>query len=246
MDVDDSHENARDALGHAAGAAPAVAAVRFRIGGWLRFLSHAETLRVFERACARAAIPVRYTQGFNPHPKLSLPLPRAVGVESDEELLVLRLSDERAEDADPTQRLSTETRIKEALGGALPAGIELMDVRLVERGVSFRPRSARYVFTFGPDRKAQLAEPLKERAATVLASERLVVERRSPEDRRGRPIDVRPFLLSIQLRHDRVEVMCGISGAGSVRVEEIMKLLGLETEDLSSPIRRSAVEWEAA
>jgi hypothetical protein len=69
-------------------------AVRFRIGGALRFLSHAETSRVFQRACARAGIPVKYSAGFNPHPKLSLPLPRSVGVESDDELLVVRLSDE--------------------------------------------------------------------------------------------------------------------------------------------------------
>ncbi len=71
------------------------AAIRFRIGGALRFLSHAETARLWQRACTRAALPVRYSQGFNPHPRMSLPLPRPVGVAADEELLVVKLCDER-------------------------------------------------------------------------------------------------------------------------------------------------------
>jgi hypothetical protein len=64
--------------------------VKFKIGGSLRFLSHAETLRVLQRACVRAGINLQYSRGFNPRPKMSLPLPRPVGVESDDELLTLR------------------------------------------------------------------------------------------------------------------------------------------------------------
>ena len=66
--------------------------VKFRIWGNLRFLSHAETMSVFQRACVRAGIPVRHSEGFNPRPRMSLPLPRSVGVESDDELLVLVVS----------------------------------------------------------------------------------------------------------------------------------------------------------
>ncbi|MBW7991664.1 MAG: DUF2344 domain-containing protein, partial [Planctomycetes bacterium] len=54
--------------------------IKFRIGGPLRFISHAQTLSVFQRACVRAGIEIRYSQGFNPRPRLSLPLPRPVGV----------------------------------------------------------------------------------------------------------------------------------------------------------------------
>ena len=65
--------------------------MKFRIGRSLRFLSHAETLSLFQRACVRAGIDLCYSQGFNPRPKLSLPLPRPVGVESDDELLAVRV-----------------------------------------------------------------------------------------------------------------------------------------------------------
>ena len=65
--------------------------IKFKIGGNLRFLSHAQTLMVFRRACIRAGIKIQYSQGFNPRPRLSLPLPRPVGVASDDELLCLRV-----------------------------------------------------------------------------------------------------------------------------------------------------------
>ena len=66
--------------------------IKFKLSGSLRFLSHAEMLKVFQRACVRAGIKIQYSQGFNPRPKLSLPLPRSVGVETDEDLLCLRVA----------------------------------------------------------------------------------------------------------------------------------------------------------
>ena len=59
----------------------------------MRFLSHAETMRLFQRACVRAGVKVAYSQGYNPHQRMSLVLPRSVGVESDDELLCLWLAE---------------------------------------------------------------------------------------------------------------------------------------------------------
>ncbi|MHC4625895.1 MAG: DUF2344 domain-containing protein, partial [Planctomycetota bacterium] len=43
--------------------------IKFRVRDTLRFLSHAETLRVFQRACVRGHIKILYSQGFNPRPR---------------------------------------------------------------------------------------------------------------------------------------------------------------------------------
>jgi radical SAM-linked protein len=211
--------------------------VRFRIGGALRFLSHAETLRVFQRACVRADIPVKYSAGFNPHPKLSLPLPRSVGVESDDEMLVVRLSDEPRE-ADGTY----EARMRQVLQEVLPAGIDVAGAELVGSG-SFHARSADYLFCLRADRAADLADRLQQRAQAILASESWIVERQLPGDSKARRIDVRPFLESIRPVERGVMVRCNVTAAGSIRMEEILQLLELETEDLAAPIRRTAVEW---
>jgi radical SAM-linked protein len=223
----------------AAGPATGVQAsvIRFRIGGSLRFLSHAETLRVFQRACARAGIPVKYSEGFNPHPRLSLPLPRSVGVESDDEMLVFRLESEPQEAEE-----AYAARMRQSLQEVLPAGIEIIGVELVGSG-SFHARSVDCVFRFHPERAAELAERLRERIQVILASESWIVSRKLPGDRKVRRIDVRPFLAAIQPVEQGVRVRCNVTAAGSIRIEEILQLLELKAEDLAAPVRRTAVEW---
>jgi len=227
-------------------ATAAQAAVWFRIGGLLRFLSHAETLRVCARACARAGVPVKHTTGFNPHPRLSLPLPRSVGVESDDELLVLWLSAER--DGLDLSGLSHEESaawIGEALRGVLPAGIEVLRVKVSGTAVSFQPRAASYEFRYGSSRSADFLETLERRVRDLLESTSLTVERKLPGERRARRIDVRPFIESIRPASGGLVVRCNVTGAGSIRIGEILQLLELKTEDLAAPIRRTEVQWAA-
>jgi radical SAM-linked protein len=116
-------------------------AIKFKIGGNLRFLSHAETLSLFQHAFVRAGIPVRYSQGFNPRPKLSLPLPRPVGVASDDELLCFRLT----VDSDEQQALNQESRIKSQLSARLPEGCDVISVKVIENNNSIQPRSVTYL-----------------------------------------------------------------------------------------------------
>ena len=65
---------------------------KFQIDGILRFLSHSQTLSMFQRAVIRADINPQYSQGFNPRPRISLPLPRPLGIESDDEVMVMPIS----------------------------------------------------------------------------------------------------------------------------------------------------------
>jgi len=225
----------------------ATAVVRFGIGGLLRFLSHAETLRLFERACARAGVPVKYTQGFNPHPKLSLPLPRPVGVASDDELLVLRLYKAEGfplEGGQEAARLRWQDRARDRLAAALPADIVVSSVTLEDSKASFGPESVQYVLALRQIGASETALGLKAKAADLLASERLVLDRKSPKRGGSRCVDVRPFLKSIRFEEARAVVECGVSNAGSIRVGEIMGLLNVEATDLAAPIRRRNTIWK--
>lgn len=65
--------------------------IKFRKAGRLQYISHLDLQRSAERIIARAGLPVWYTQGFNPHMKLNFAVPLPVGVESECELLDLRL-----------------------------------------------------------------------------------------------------------------------------------------------------------
>jgi radical SAM-linked protein len=204
---------------------------RFKIGGSLRFLSHAEMLRVFQRACVRASIRVQYSEGFNPRPKLSLPLPRPVGVESDDELLCLRVSGE-----------VDEARIKSELTAQLPEGCELLSVNIAKSGISFQPCSATYILPIYPK---YLNEKLQTTVERLMASENLHVRRRmDAKGLRTKNVDVRVFLKSIKLDNRDIMVEHRISLAGSIRMDEILELLELDEGKLSGPIRRTNVQWK--
>jgi len=220
----------------------AQAAIRFRVAGAMRFLSHAETARVFQRACARAGLPVRYSQGFNPHPRMSLPLPRPVGVESDDELLVIRL-EEDPENVSQESRTERQANWKRALAAQLPEGVEVLAVGLAPVQASWQPRSAEYVLPLRVE-QAGLEERVKRRMTEVMASDRCVVERVSAEGRAAKSVDVRPFLDALRWEEGNLIVQQRTGPAGSIRVEEIRQLLGLHPQDLAGPVRRTRVIWE--
>jgi radical SAM-linked protein len=61
--------------------------VRFSRGEELKFISHLDIIRLWLRAMRRAGIPLEYTEGFSPHPRISLAVPLSVGVTADNELM---------------------------------------------------------------------------------------------------------------------------------------------------------------
>jgi radical SAM-linked protein len=70
--------------------------IRFRKSGDLRLISHHDLLRFFERAVRRAQLPIRWTQGFNPHPRLVFALPLSLGITGSQEVVELEMQDEIA------------------------------------------------------------------------------------------------------------------------------------------------------
>ncbi len=208
------------------------------MAGNLRFLSHAETLNFLQRACVRADIGIQYSQGFNPRPKMSLPLPRPVGVESDDELLCLRV----AVDPDELRITNPESRIKDELSAQLPEGCELLSVSVSRAGRSFQPSSATYMLAV----KAEyLNDKLKATIERLLASENINIQRRTgAEHSKIKNLDVRVFLKSIKLDDRGIIVEYNISSAGSIRIDEILRLLELDEGKLASPVRRTNVQWQ--
>jgi len=211
--------------------------IKFKIGGNLRFLSHAETVKVFQRACVRAGIKIQYSRGFNPRPKLSLPLPRSVAVESDDDLLCLRVNRDLGEPCSTDY----ESRIKTMLSSQLPEDLEFVSVSIAKANEAFRPYLATYVLKVKPD---YLNEKLRTRIKDVLASECIILKRTIyTKKSKFKDLDVRGFLKNIELDDGVIVVECRISSAGSIRVDEILKLLRLDEEKLAAPIRRTNVQW---
>ena len=99
--------------------------LRFKKTGRAIYISHLDLMQTMQRAFSRAGYELRYSEGFNPHPQISILLPLSVGAASHCELMDLRLKTE----ADLAE-------LPAKLTAALPEGIEALECYESQRKVA--------------------------------------------------------------------------------------------------------------
>jgi radical SAM-linked protein len=97
--------------------------IRYAKRGRLRFTSHRDFGRAFERAVRRAGLPIAYSSGFSPHPRISYANASPTGAASEAEYLEIGVT--RQCDAD---------EVRAALDIALPPGLDILDVVIAGSG----------------------------------------------------------------------------------------------------------------
>jgi radical SAM-linked protein len=159
--------------------------IRFSKLGKLRFTSHRDVARMWERALRRATLPVAYTEGFSPHPKLSFGLALSTGHESLGEYL----------DIDMAEPVDVE-EIPARLDPCLPIGLDVQVAAEIESGTP----SLQQVVTSCTWRIEVVGLghiELAERVQACLGADSLVVTR----ERKGHKVtdDLRPAILSLEI-----------------------------------------------
>jgi len=144
--------------------------LRFSKRGKVRFISHRDVARAFERAFRIEQLPLAFTEGFSPRPKVSFGLALSVGHESDAEYLDVELTDP----VDPNL-------LPERLSAALPEGMEVTGaVRLTDRALALQESvtEIRFRMTVADRLGEMVPEALLRRVTEqALASEALFVTR---------------------------------------------------------------------
>lgn len=197
--------------------APPVQRLRIRYAkrGRLRFTSHRDFSRAFERAVFRARIPMAYSSGFNPHPRISYAGAAPTGSASEAEYVEIALR----EVVDPAA-------VHELLSEALPTGLDVLTVVESPGGsLADRLEASRWLI----DLAAPLAEA-EAAVATFLSSDEVLVERMTKKGLRS--FDCRAAVvrlsaeegergtrLDLVLRHGVPsvrpdDVLTGLAGAG--------------------------------
>jgi len=160
--------------------------LRFTKLGKIRFTSHRDVARLFERALRKAAIDVAYTEGFSPRPKIAFGLALSTGHESLAEYLDVAL---QRDDVDVTE-------LPGRLSSALPAGIDVVAAEPVPPGdASLQEAVTSCTWRIEVDGVDLVtAEQLVE---TALAADELVLTR----TRKGKEVtdDLRPAVLSLAI-----------------------------------------------
>ena len=195
--------------------APPVQKLRIRYAkrGRLRFTSHRDFSRAFERALVRARIPMAYSSGFNPHPRISYAGAAPTGSASEAEYAEIGLT----EVADPAE-------IQVRLDEALPVGLDVLEVVPSAGGaLADRLEASRWLITL-PDVPP---EPAAKAVESFLAETEVLVERMT---KRGlRQFDCRTAVVSalVTMNHG-VHGECAIldvvlrHGTPAVRPDDIL------------------------
>ncbi|HZL73575.1 MAG TPA: TIGR03936 family radical SAM-associated protein [Planctomycetota bacterium] len=183
--------------------------LRFTKTGKLRFLSHHDLMRLFERAMRRSLLPLRMTEGYNPHPILSFPTALGLGIESLDEVLEFELS-----------AWTAPAKIEAALGAQLPEGVKLVKVEAFARrdrsAVEFVEYEAR--FPGGPDPAPGAKE--------FLSKTELWIERKS--DKGSKKVELRRYVLGLATEPGRVLIRIRVTDQGTAKPEEILRAIGVE------------------
>lgn len=212
--------------------------VRFALREDLRFLSHLDLMRLFERACRRAGLPLRFSQGFNPRPMVHLPVPHVVGVGGEDEPLLLELT----APAEPAE-------LAAALNAQLPHAAPVLSARPVGARERFRPEWADYRAVLpedwaeaspaaGPASAGWSPDRLCRAVADAMAGAALTARRSRDDGRTHRSVDIRRFVLDLAVEGTgqgepgsssalAVRMRIAVTDAGTTRPTEMLGALGL-------------------
>lgn len=201
--------------------APPVQRLRIRYAkrGRLRFTSHRDFSRAFERAIQRARVPMAYSSGFNPHPRISYAGASPTGAASEAEYLEIGL----AQVVDPAD-------LARALDESLPAGLDVLEV-VTSAGGSLAERLEASSWEVRVDGVG--LGTLRKAVEDLLAVPEVLVERMTKKGLRS--FDVRSSIVALSARADGEseadQETCAIlevvlrHGTPSVRPDDVLAAL---------------------
>jgi radical SAM-linked protein len=188
--------------------------ITFSKQGALRYTGHLDLHKLWERAARRAELPLAYSQGFHPQPKMNLASALPLGFSSRCEVLDMRL--ERDIPLEGLSRVLNET---------LPTGLQVAQIEQVDdRAPALQTQvvSAEYEV-----RMIESAFPsdVKRKIESVMATESIIRTRREKE------YDLRPLIEELNFIDDTITMRLAAREGATGRPEEVLDMLGIAFEE---------------
>jgi len=183
--------------------------IRFSKGEEIKYISHLDMQRLFQRALRRAKLPCVYSQGFNPHLNISFACALPLGVCSNAEYVEFQLE----------KYVHPET-VKYKLNEVLPTGVRVLEA--VEPKDSF-PNVGSVIsfaeYTFEPTENDGVEEKLK--ALTDL--EEIVIEKRTKKGMSN--VNVRPLIYKLRLENNIIAATLACSNSENLRADKLVDIM---------------------
>ena len=187
------------------------AMIRFGKQPRLRFISHLDLQRFFQRALNRTGLPIAWTQGFNPHPILSFGSALALGWTSEYEILDVKLSA-------PMGRRRTE----DAMRAALPVDLPVLEVRMVDDrhpAPMAMVRASDYEITLSGETAAATLAAAEE----FLRRESVMAVRKTKSGERE--VDIRPMALLLEREGDVLSARLMLTEKDTLKPDLLVRAL---------------------
>lgn len=166
--------------------------VKFNKKNYLKYIGHLDLLRLFQRTFKRANIPIKYSKGFNPHPRFSIANPLSLGIEGEEEYMDIELY----ERIDPNE-------FKEKMNSLLPKDVQIIDSKYTDdnRSIASKLSWALYEIRFCIQKDLSF-EDLKGIIDNWLANDEIIISRLRKKGKKKvmKEENIRPLI-------DKIEVM---------------------------------------
>ena len=190
-------------------------------------------MRAMERTARRCGVALRYSQGFNPRPRLSLVFPRSVGIATRDDLLMLVL-DEPIEGDELLRQLNEQA----------PRGMRFFDPEVLAESRAPLPRRAHYEL---PLEEQRLGE-VRTRVEALQAQPQWPIHRETPRKGRSpgsvKSIDLRPLVEQLSVEGSTLHLVLAPQGDAWARPSEVLRLLAMDERADLARITRSRVEYE--
>ena len=193
--------------------------VRFSRGEELKYISHLDLMRLWERVLRRAGIPVAYSEGFSPHPRISLAAPLPIGVTSEAELMDIVV-----------RKTVSPYFFLQNTQPQLPRGVEVFEILQIPLTGPSLQSQARFIDYRVSDRSDMTADEIRGAVSAILRAEKLPWHHM--RDTGPRHYDLRPLIEDLWLEswHDHLfclgmSLRCDAQGTG--RPEQVTAALGL-------------------
>ena len=163
-------------------------AIKFSKDGYVKYTSHLDLLRMFKRAFKKTGLGLKYSQGYNPHPKMGFAQPLSLGYSSRCELIEFE-----------TEMPHTTGEIMEKMRGEMPDGIKLLSCFELDekiKSLASDAEAAEYKIWIPTE---HTEEVLKSFLATYLNKKEITALKRQKKTKKMEPVNIRHMIRELEI-----------------------------------------------
>jgi len=190
--------------------------VKFREEGWVRYISHLDLQRSMQRVLRRSGLPLKWSQGFHPHPLLTFAMALQVGVSSAGEYMEFEVEDE-----------CDVNIIRPCIEKVLPAELAAVEIGILDDAVPSlmsRVSASGWYIEIVDEADEHIVE---QKINTLLSADEIIVEKWSKKG--PRKVDIRPGIYELCLKNDGgrlvIDTVLAAGSVNNVTPEQVMSAL---------------------